>query len=169
MLPRVRKSFKLLYIQLYMCPPDRYLEMIKSRTALQPGRVIRIIRVNRVTFCPGQPGLTCFIKYPGLTRILYRITCINNVLDNVSISCQSSCSNTNTKMYSDFRRPTNFSKKMTHLFIRFQQHVIYESASYNLTFFVIPQKTRIYQYYTSKNGIIQHFYANFYMQHRQLA
>ena len=44
-------------------------------TGLKPGRVIR---VNRVMFCPGQPGLTRFIKYPGLTRILHRITCINN-------------------------------------------------------------------------------------------
>ena len=35
-------------------------------TGLKPGRVIR---VNRVTFSPGHPGLTRFIKYPGLTRI----------------------------------------------------------------------------------------------------
>ena len=61
-------------------------------TALQPGRVIR---VNQVTFCPGQPGLTRFIKYSGLTRIWNRITCViimtshcDDVLDDVSISCQ---------------------------------------------------------------------------------
>ena len=62
--------------------------------ALQPGQVIR---VNRVTFCPGhdQPGLTRFIKYPGLTQIWHRITCViimtlrgDDVLDDVSISCQ---------------------------------------------------------------------------------
>ena len=44
-------------------------------SGLKPGRVIR---VNRVTFCPGHPGQTRFIKYPGLTRILYWITCIFN-------------------------------------------------------------------------------------------
>ena len=26
---------------------------------------------NWVTFCPGQAGLTWFIKYPGLTQILH--------------------------------------------------------------------------------------------------
>ena len=36
------------------------------RAGLKPGRVIR---VTRVTFSPGHPGLTRFIKYPGLTRI----------------------------------------------------------------------------------------------------
>ena len=36
------------------------------RPGLKPGRVIR---VTRVTFSPGHPGLTRFIKYPGLTRI----------------------------------------------------------------------------------------------------
>ena len=34
--------------------------------ALKPGRVIRVIRV---TFSPGHPGLTRFTIYPGLTRI----------------------------------------------------------------------------------------------------
>ena len=29
-------------------------------------------------FCPGQPGLTCFIKYLCLTWILHRITWVNN-------------------------------------------------------------------------------------------
>ena len=47
-------------------------------TALQLDRVIRIIRVNRIMFCPSKPGLTRYIKYPGLTRILHRITCVNN-------------------------------------------------------------------------------------------
>ena len=45
-------------------------------SALQSGQVIRIIKVNWVTFCPGQPGLTHFIKYPGLTQIWHRITCV---------------------------------------------------------------------------------------------
>ena len=35
-------------------------------SALKPGRVIRVIRV---TFSPGHPGLTRFTIYPGLTRI----------------------------------------------------------------------------------------------------
>ena len=30
-----------------------------------------VIRVIRVTFCPGQVGLARFIKYLGLTRILH--------------------------------------------------------------------------------------------------
>ena len=38
----------------------------------------RAIRVNRVTFCPGQVGLTRFIRHPGLTRILHCITCIDD-------------------------------------------------------------------------------------------
>ena len=42
-------------------------------SGLKPGRVIR---VNRVTFCPGQVGLTRFIKYLGLTWILLCITCV---------------------------------------------------------------------------------------------
>ena len=33
---------------------------------LTPGQVIR---VNRVTFCPGHPGQTRFKNYPGLTQI----------------------------------------------------------------------------------------------------
>ena len=36
---------------------------------LKPGRVIR------VTFSPGHPGLTRFIKYPDLTRIDCTIDC----------------------------------------------------------------------------------------------
>ena len=44
-------------------------EMEAFITALKPGRVIRVIRVNRVTFSPGHPGLTRFTNYPGLTRI----------------------------------------------------------------------------------------------------
>ena len=62
---------------------------------LQPGRVIQIIWVNQVTFCLGQPGLTRFIKYPGLIRIWHRITCViimmscgYDFLDDVSILCQ---------------------------------------------------------------------------------
>ena len=39
----------------------------KYLAGLKLGRVIRVIRVNRVMFCPGQVGLTRFIKYPGLT------------------------------------------------------------------------------------------------------
>ena len=38
----------------------------------------RVIWVNLVTFYLGQLGLTRFIKYPGLTWILHRITCFNN-------------------------------------------------------------------------------------------
>ena len=45
--------------------------------------------------CPGHPGLTHFMKYPGLTQIWHRITCIiimtscgDDVLNDVSISCQ---------------------------------------------------------------------------------
>ena len=71
------------------------LTYVVCASALQLGRVIRIIWVNRVTFCPGQLGLTRFIKYPGLTWIQHRITCDiimtshgDDVLDNVSISCQ---------------------------------------------------------------------------------
>ena len=63
--------------------------------ALQPGWVIRIIRVNQVTFCLGQPGLTHFTKYLGLTRIWNRIMCViimtshgDDILDDVTISCQ---------------------------------------------------------------------------------
>ena len=37
---------------------------------MQPGWVIRI---NRVTFCPGQLGLTHFIKYLVLTWILHTV------------------------------------------------------------------------------------------------
>jgi len=60
---------------------------------LQPGRVIR------VTFLVGHPGLTCFIKYPGLTQILHWITCVINGIgsdrltmpegDDVTISPQN--------------------------------------------------------------------------------
>ena len=52
--------------------------LISSRSGLKPGRVIRVIRVNRVTFCPGQVGLTRFIRYPGLTQILHCITCVDD-------------------------------------------------------------------------------------------
>ena len=38
---------------------------------LKPGRVIQ------VTFCPDQVGLT-FIRYLGLTWILYCITCVDD-------------------------------------------------------------------------------------------
>ena len=41
---------------------------------LKPGGVIQ------VTLCPGQVGLTQFIKCPGVTWILHWITCINNVV-----------------------------------------------------------------------------------------
>ena len=34
-------------------------------TVLKPGRVTRVIRVNRVMFCPGHPGQTRFKNYPG--------------------------------------------------------------------------------------------------------
>ena len=50
---------------------------------LKPSRVIHVIRVNRITFCPGQVGLTRFIRYPGLTRILH---CISRALMMVSDS-----------------------------------------------------------------------------------
>ena len=49
------------------------------KSELKLGQVIRIIQVNWVMFCLGQLGLTHFIKYPGLTQILHRITSINNV------------------------------------------------------------------------------------------
>ena len=43
---------------------DEHMDTIHVyRTALKPGRVIR------VTFSPGHPGLTRFTIYPGLTRI----------------------------------------------------------------------------------------------------
>ena len=77
-----RASFMILYLFMVSAP------------VLQLSRVIQFIRVNWVTFCPGQLGLTRFIKYPGLTLIWHRITCIrktshgDNVLDDVSISCQ---------------------------------------------------------------------------------
>ena len=45
---------------------------------LKPGRVIQVIQVNRVTFCPGQVGLTHFIRYPDLTRILHCTTCVDD-------------------------------------------------------------------------------------------
>ena len=41
-------------------------------SGLKQGRVIRIIQVNWVTFCPGQADLT---------RILHQIMCINNGSD----------------------------------------------------------------------------------------
>ena len=34
--------------------------------------------VIRVIFCPDQSGLTCFIKYLGLTKSLHWITCVDN-------------------------------------------------------------------------------------------
>ena len=55
----VTAQFLLVYLKLRMP-----LDMCPS--GLKPGRVIRVIRV---TFSPGHPGLTRFIKYPGLTRI----------------------------------------------------------------------------------------------------
>ena len=54
----------------------RVIDSILSMVGLKPDRVIRVIRVNRITFCPGQAS-TKFLKYPGLTRILHWITCIN--------------------------------------------------------------------------------------------
>ena len=58
----------------YICTDHKLLNawnVIRTQSmsdppGLKPGRVIR---VNRVTFFPGHPGLTHFIKYPGLTRI----------------------------------------------------------------------------------------------------
>ena len=46
------------------------MDFCYNMTGLKPGRVIR---VNRVTFLPDHPGLTRFIKYPGLTRIGSRV------------------------------------------------------------------------------------------------
>ena len=46
-----------------------------SGPGLKPGWVIWVIWV---TFYQDQAGLTCFIKYPGLTQILDWITCIEN-------------------------------------------------------------------------------------------
>ena len=55
---------------------------------LKPGRVTQVIRV---TFSPGQAGLTRIIKYPGLTRILHCITCIDNgglaVIKMMNLAC----------------------------------------------------------------------------------
>ena len=48
------------------------LLIIAHASGLEPGRV------NQITFCPGQVGLTCFIRYPGLTRILHCIMCVND-------------------------------------------------------------------------------------------
>ena len=39
---------------------------VQSKTALKPGRVIR---VNRITYSPGHPGPTRFTNFPSLTRI----------------------------------------------------------------------------------------------------
>ena len=53
-----------------------FIHLGETRLAgLKPGRVIQ---VNRVTFCPGQVGLTRFIRYPSLTRILNCITCVDD-------------------------------------------------------------------------------------------
>ena len=41
-----------------------------SLPEFKPGQVIWFIRVNQVTFCPGQADLTRFIKNPGLPQIL---------------------------------------------------------------------------------------------------
>ena len=98
----INKAFKYFYTMFYTSNipitnlPQKYVFLDKiSTSVLQPGQVILIIRVNRVTFCAGQPGLTCFIKYPGLTWIWHRIMCViimtshgDDVLNNVSISCQ---------------------------------------------------------------------------------
>ena len=35
---------------------------------------LKLGRVNRVTFCLDQVGLTRFIRYPGLTQILYIVS-----------------------------------------------------------------------------------------------
>ena len=52
-------------------------------SASQPGWV------NQVMFYLGQPGLTRFINYPGLTRILHEITCVNN--DILQWQCLGQC------------------------------------------------------------------------------
>ena len=47
------------------------LEIMRDHVSLQSGVEKGCVnRVNWVAFCPGQTGLTCFIKYPGLTWIL---------------------------------------------------------------------------------------------------
>ena len=46
-----------------------YQWSVDSLPGLKPGQVIRVIRITRVTFSPGHPGLTRFIKYPGLIQI----------------------------------------------------------------------------------------------------
>jgi len=45
------------------------LDKNARNTCIEVGRVIRMIRVTRVTFCLGQVGLILFMKYLGLTRI----------------------------------------------------------------------------------------------------
>ena len=61
---------------------------------LKLGWVNWVIWVNRVMFCPSQPGLTHFVKYPGLTWIMHWITCVimasggNHISDNASVSLQ---------------------------------------------------------------------------------
>ena len=52
--------FVIVHVNILMCNPG-----------LKPGQVIRIVRVNWVTFCPGQVSLTWFMKYPDLPRILH--------------------------------------------------------------------------------------------------
>ena len=50
-----------------------------SVLGLKPGQVIW------VTFCPGQVGLTHFIRYLGLTQIILYITCVDNNLALVTM------------------------------------------------------------------------------------
>ena len=60
------------YIYKKTCKADHI-----CRSGLKLGQVIWIIRVNWVAFCLDQAGLTQFIKYPGLTWILYWIMRVN--------------------------------------------------------------------------------------------
>ena len=55
---------------------------------LKLGWVIQVI-----TFCPGQAGLTQFIKYPGLTQILHWITCVKQwrLVLNLSVLGDDGC------------------------------------------------------------------------------
>ena len=48
-----------------------------------------VIWVNRVTFCLGRVSLTRFRKYPGLTRILHCITCVDDGIGSGSVFLDS--------------------------------------------------------------------------------
>ena len=56
----------------FICFQWFFAQATKQDRCLLPGQV------NRITFCPGQAGLTWFIKYPDLTWILHWITCNDN-------------------------------------------------------------------------------------------